>query len=253
MSGLLGHAGTQLGYADVMSATGSAVTTTSGAPRLRDTVVSSILDLTREMGLRPGQTLPTERDLATRLGVSRNVIRQSFDILEERGLILSRRGSGRYLRAVTETAESVDPDALEIASIADILETRAILEVQVAAMACQRRTTAELEQLVRLASTLTSWQDNVDFHVAVAAATHNFMLERLVRQQIELSADLHQREKYSDAGQLERMRDEHMAIVRAIGSRDEATARDLMRHHLSRTRQTVEHSADSTSGTDQTT
>jgi GntR family transcriptional regulator, transcriptional repressor for pyruvate dehydrogenase complex len=62
----------------------------------------------------------------------------------------------------------------------------------------------------------------------VAAATHNFVLERLVRQQAELSGELHQREHYLDPDELERMRSEHQAIAEAIAARDSTTARDLV-------------------------
>lgn len=204
-------------------------------PRLRDSVVESILGLVQEMALAPGDALPTERDLSTRLGVSRNVIRQSFDLLEERGLVSSRRGSGRFLRTVEDESGvgHGDPGLLEIASIADILETRAILEEQTVALACQRRTAGELRELVQLGGQLQSWEDNARFHVALAAATHNFMLERLVRQQIELSDQLHQRQKYADPAELDHMRAEHVAMVQAVGSRDATRARELMRRHLS--------------------
>jgi GntR family transcriptional regulator, transcriptional repressor for pyruvate dehydrogenase complex len=215
--------------------------TASNSPRLRDRVVARILGLTRELGLEPGQALPTERELAAKFDVSRNVIRQSFDILEERGLIASRRGSGRYLRTVDQDDRSAQssPDSLEIASIADILETRSILEEHTVALASQRRTSAELRELARLGAQLETWEDNLNFHVALAAATHNFMLERLVRQQVELSGQLHQREKYDDASELARMRAEHETIVQAVGSRDADLARRLMHDHLRGTRQTV--------------
>ncbi|MGO4647373.1 FadR/GntR family transcriptional regulator [Nocardia sp. 2YAB30] len=210
-------------------------------PRLRDRVVADILDLTRGLDLEPGHALPTERELAERFKVSRNVIRQSFSILEERGLITSRQGSGRYLRTVPGGAASahIGPDSLEVASIADILETRSILEQHTVVLAAQRRTAAELRKLIKLGSRLQTWDDNLDFHVALAAATHNFMLERLVRQQIELSGQLHQREKYSEANELARMRAEHESIVHAVGSRDPDLARQLMRSHLRGTRRTI--------------
>lgn len=63
--------------------------------------------------------------------------------------------------------------AAELASITDLLETRALIEVQVAELACQRRTFAQAEEILELASQLTSWEANLAFHCAIASATQN--------------------------------------------------------------------------------
>jgi GntR family transcriptional regulator, transcriptional repressor for pyruvate dehydrogenase complex len=180
--------------------------------------------------------MPTERELAELFGVSRNVLRQAFGILEERGLLSTLRGSGRYLReARTIHDEQGGRAQVEIASIADVLEARTLLEVQIAALACERRTNEEAQHLVALSRQLTGWEDNVAFHCAIAACTHNFMLERMVRQQVDLASELHQRDYYDDPDQLERMRLEHQTIATAITARDASAAKEIVRHHLSRT------------------
>jgi GntR family transcriptional regulator, transcriptional repressor for pyruvate dehydrogenase complex len=205
------------------------------APRRFEAVIEAILSLVEARGLQPGDALPTERELAETLSASRSVIRQAFGVLEERGLLRSIRGSGRYLReAAAGGADS--RERIEIASIADLLEARTLLEVEVAALACERRTTEQAGDLLALAERLTVWEDNLAFHCAIAAATQNFMLERLVSQHVELAGELHQRERYEDAGELSRMRAEHQAVAEAIAARDSDLARDLMRAHLRRTR-----------------
>ncbi|MDQ8708105.1 FCD domain-containing protein [Streptomyces sp. LHD-70] len=79
----------------------------------------------------------------------------------------------------------------------------------------------------------------MSFHCAVAAATHNFVVERLVRQQAEVAGELHQREHDGNPDELDRMRTEHLAIAEAIAARDATTARDLMQQHLRGTRHAV--------------
>ncbi|MEU7769600.1 GntR family transcriptional regulator [Nocardia sp. NPDC049190] len=204
--------------------------------------MTRVLELVETRGIRPGQALPTERDLAELFGVSRNVLRQAFGVLEERGVIQTVRGSGRYLREIRD----VTPDgtcglrtSVEIASIADILEARTLLEVQVAALACERRTTEQADSIMVLANRLASWEDNLSFHCAIAAATHNFALERLVRQQAELAGELHQREHYRDPDELERMRNEHLDLATAIVARDTSAAQNITREHLTRTRNLI--------------
>jgi GntR family transcriptional regulator, transcriptional repressor for pyruvate dehydrogenase complex len=231
--------------------------TTVERPRLIDQVLASLLNLIQTSGVSPGDALPRERELAAQLDVSRSMIRQAFRVLEDRGIVDSRQGSGRYLRV----ASSQDPDlphALETASIVDILEARIILERNCVALACERRTAGEAATINQRASTLTSFRDNMAFHVAIASATHNFMLERLVRQQIELADQLDQRGRYDDADAVDAMKDrgvdahradpgralvgalvEHAAIAEAITNRDAAAARELMVVHLQQTSKAV--------------
>jgi GntR family transcriptional repressor for pyruvate dehydrogenase complex len=201
--------------------------------RRYEAVVDSLLELVEARNLRPGDALPTERELSQLFGVSRNVLRQAFSVLEERGLLRTLRGSGRYLRNVANAHAGEGIRArVEVASIADLLEARTMLESEIAALACQRRTAEQAQSLAVLASRLTDWEDNVAFHCAVAACTHNFVLERMVRQQLELASELHQREHYKDPDQLDSMRIEHQAIATAVAARDSATATDLVRRHL---------------------
>jgi GntR family transcriptional repressor for pyruvate dehydrogenase complex len=201
--------------------------------RRYEAVVDSLLELVEARNLGPGDALPTERELSQLFGVSRNVLRQAFSVLEERGLLRTLRGSGRYLRNVANAHAGEGIRArVEVASIADLLEARTMLESEIAAMACQRRTAEQAQSLVVLASRLTDWEDNVAFHCAVAACTHNFVLERMVRQQLELASELHQRDHYKDPDQLDSMRIEHQAIATAVAARDSATATDLVRRHL---------------------
>lgn len=210
--------------------------------RRYEAVVDSILELVEARGLQPGEAVPTERELSEIFGVSRNVLRQAFGVLEERGLIRTLRGSGRYLReGANNTGSAVRNGraAVEIASISDILEARTLIEVQVAALACERRTASQSQTLAILAGRLESWEDNLAFHCAIAAAAQNFVLERLVHQQAELAGELHQRQHYENPGEIERMRREHQAIAAAIAARDSTTAQNLVREHLLRTREMV--------------
>lgn len=211
-------------------------------PRKYEGAVERILEYIAKANVRPGQALPPERDFATAIGVSRNVIRQSFSILEERGLIVTRQGSGRYLREVPDrlSAASLSSNDLEVASIADILETRSLLEVEVAELACERRTLEEAQELRRIAPQLDTWSDNLRFHVAVAAAAHNFMIVRIVRELADLLGDLHQRDYYDSPDDRRRMlAAEHVQIAEAIMARDVLAARSLVFEHLQHTRGAV--------------
>lgn len=205
--------------------------------RLHDTVVDALLQYVENASLKPGEALPPEREFAQTLGVSRNLLRQGFSVLEERGLIVTRQGAGRFLRDTSQPfIGPIKPaQQLELASIADILEARTLIEVEVIGLACQRRTRDEATELISLAGQLTSWEHNARFHQAIAAATHNFMLERVSLGLAEILGDLHQRDYYNspDAAR------EHMDIALAVMHRDEREARELMRQHLTATKQAI--------------
>lgn len=207
--------------------------------RRYEAVVESVLELVESRGLKPNDALPTERELSELFGVSRNVLRQAFSVLEERGMLRTIRGSGRYLRSVQGSVGSSSRAQIEVASIADLLEARKLLEVQIAELACERRTAQQAQSLPILASRLSAWEDNVRFHCALAACTHNFVLERMVRQQMDLAGELHQREHYQDPAHLERMRSEHQAIAAAVAARDRIQVGELIRTHLDGTRREV--------------
>lgn len=209
------------------------------AQRRYEAVVDGIMELVESRGLKPDHALPTERELADVFAVSRNVVRQAFGVLEERGLLRTVRGSGRYLRSAPNPEGQGTRASVEVASIADILEARSLIEVEVAKLACDRRTNEEARALVKQAERLTSWDDNLEFHCAIASATHNFVLERLVKDQAILAGDLHQRDHYGDPQELEQMRQEHQDIAAAIAGRDADKATDLVRRHLQRTRHVI--------------
>lgn len=210
--------------------------------RRYEEAVEKILQLIATERLGPGSALPPERDLATTLGMSRNVVRQSFSVLEERGLIVTRQGSGRYVRDIpADSIAAITPlGRLETASIADVLEARLILEVQVVSLACERRTLQEAEQLMEAAKSLETWQDNVRFHSDLAAATHNFMLVQLVLQQATLLQSLNQRAYYSPEGS---WRDssiqDHVAIAKAVVRRDSHNAQIMIAQHLRHSQEAI--------------
>lgn len=213
--------------------------------RLYRSVIDDIIERISVERLQPGDALPTERELATALGVSRNVLREAFRVLEERGLIVTRQGAGRFVRELLpgeEWARFSQRDLLERASIADVLEARIVLEQQVVLLACQRRTTEEARHLCEIAEKLDTWQDNLRFHRSIAKATHNFMLERMVEEQLMLLNELDQRGHYP-AGRADAVIAiqlvEHKNIAIAILERDEDEAQQLIRDHLRRARKAV--------------
>lgn len=210
--------------------------------RLHESVIARIKELIACGEIAPGGRFPSERALEESLGISRPVLREAFRVLESWGWIESRRGSGRYLRS-PRSAPVAGPGnpliAVEKSTLLDIWEARQVLETRTAALAAERATDddlAALSQLVRVDDTALSDQiarsnADLEFHLAIAAATQNFVLRDLVKFQMSLLREMDQRRLLGP----ERWRMlclEHHRIAEAIGRRDVAGAAAAMEAHL---------------------
>jgi DNA-binding FadR family transcriptional regulator len=112
--------------------------------KLYEQVLERIRAHVEETGLRAGDKLPSERDLAERLGVSRASIKQAIVVLEVQGLLESRHGGGTYLRSDQLDVEPVDELVARRSRLPEVLEAREALETKLAELAAQRRTRTDL-------------------------------------------------------------------------------------------------------------
>ena len=106
------------------------------------------MDLIKRSELRPGDTLPLARELAEKLSISRNSLREAFRVLESKGLVKSQAGRGRYVREIRKKGYSNTENivlSLEKSSILELLEEREIFEVKIAKIAAQRATVEDIE------------------------------------------------------------------------------------------------------------
>lgn len=192
-----------------------------------------------------GGRLPSEARLTDRFGVSRAVLREAIAMLRSEGLLESRQGSGVYvLRDRPDLgfrAPEIDPS--RVSSVLNALEMRIAVEVEAAALAAERRSPAQEEEIMECAQRFAmalpeaSVDQDLALHRAIAVATNNPMftgfLERLGPSAIP-------RKAVHPAGVTERsaafhaqITDEHATIVTAIAKGDAVQAREAMRRHLS--------------------
>jgi GntR family transcriptional regulator, transcriptional repressor for pyruvate dehydrogenase complex len=140
--------------------------------------------------LKPGDRLPTEKALGDAFGVSRAVVREAIARLKADGLIETRQGSGAFVVEAPKTInlrfwQGAGPDLEELR---DIFELRAMVEGAVAELAAQRRDASDLrimaEHLQAMDDAMASGSDGTEaddnFHIAMARATHNSYISRLV-------------------------------------------------------------------------
>lgn len=216
----------------------------SRIPRRFEGVIESIKDMIRLGEMKPGDQFPPERELAKRFAVSRNVLREAFRVLESRGFVEGRQGGGRFLR-VLNIGGIINSDAhlvdIEKSALLDICESREILELKIVQMVVERATDEDIVKLIDLHKKLhitENYTSNIDdkdydleFHLALAEASHNFVLKEFVKFQMTLLKEMRQK----DLLKIEvwkRLCDEHGNIIEKIINRDAEGAISEMRNHL---------------------
>ncbi len=205
--------------------------------RMYEVVVQQLEGMINRGELRPGDSLPSERDLTERLGVSRGVLSQAFRVLEEEGVIQVRPGSGRLVREVpSRGGDHVQVvRRLERAAILDLIEVRDTLEGRIAQLACERATPADLEALrgVLERCRAKDLDANLDeeFHLALAEATRNVVFANMLRLSLTLLRKTRER-TFREPGNALAMLNEHQAIYEAVLRRDPVAACQAVTAHL---------------------
>jgi len=154
-------------------------------------VVDQIQNLIENQQLKPGDKLPSERDLSVELGLSRSTIREAMTALEIMGLIEVRSGLGTFVAECIQDDTEDMSDITENDSISpsDIFEARIILEPQLAKLASQRATSEDLDNLRLVVEEAERLEDNEiekfelldeKFHFIIANASYNDVLSKLI-------------------------------------------------------------------------
>ncbi len=194
-----------------------------------------------------GSRLPSERDLAKQLGVSRPSVREALIALEVEGLIEVRIGSGIYALEQAGRAAPPEPDRGEVpqaeAGPFELLRARYVIESECAALAAKSAKRAHLQALEDALEQMNAEaQDQTQpldgdrlFHLRIAEATGNGALVAVVKMLWEeRTGPLYKQleDHYDTPGLWASAMAEHRAVLKAIAARDPAAARSAMQRHL---------------------
>ncbi|NGY64541.1 FadR family transcriptional regulator [Lentzea sp. NEAU-D13] len=207
--------------------------------RLYEQVLERLRAYVTEAGLKAGDKLPAERDLAASLGVSRASVKQAIVVLEVQGLVEARHGGGTYLVRDTLDVEPVEQLVERRKRLPEVLEAREALETKLAELAAERRTDAELEDIRQaldfmrdeIAEGANGVEGDRRFHAAVTAAAHSSLLAdfmKTIAGQITESRT----ESLRQPGRPSRSLAQHTAICEAIAAGDPKKAAAAMRKHV---------------------
>lgn len=221
-------------------------------PSAADNVAHHVEGLIREGSLRPGEQLLSERELATRLNVSRPTLRQGIKLLEKKGLLESEAGGATRVAALgTSITDPIITLLAEhpVETIDDYLEFRATMERMAASLAAERANDVDRAALAacmeridhahRPADAEREAEADVDLHVTVYESSHNLVLLQIMRALAGMlrTGVFYNRDKlYSRPDVRDVLRDQHRAIFDAIMARDPAAAGEAAAAHMFYTR-----------------
>jgi DNA-binding GntR family transcriptional regulator len=207
------------------------------APPLRDQVHDALETLIINRTLAPGQRL-VEADLAERLGVSRNPVREALNALHRAGWVDIKPRQGAYVRRQL------------VSEVEEFFHVRTLLEVESARLAAERATdesVADLRRLLHAGETALRTNDeqallsaNAAFHKAMAAMAGNQVLNNFL-------AMMEKRLRWYFAPVVvvrgPHSWKEHAALVEALAAKDTEQAAQLMRRHTTTTADAYRQSA----------
>jgi GntR family transcriptional repressor for pyruvate dehydrogenase complex len=208
-------------------------------PRLYEQVVERLREYVTAEGLKAGDRLPPERDLADRLGVSRTSVRQAIVALEVQGLVEVRHGGGTYLLRDRLNAEPLETMIDRRRRLPDVLDARDALETKLAALAAMRRTDQDLAEIDAALAAMAKAVDRGDlgvdedqlFHAAVTAAAHSTLLADFMAE-ISLSIAESRTESLRQPGRPARSLEQHRQVAEAIHAGDAEAAARAMHAHI---------------------
>ena len=192
--------------------------------------------------LRPGDKLPSERELAELLRVSRSSIRDAIRSLELMGMVEPRQGAGTIVCEVT-TNSLANPLANALKRKAELmgelLDFRKILEPPLAARAATHASAEEISEmegiLKRQKEKLNAGESTIaedsEFHYAVAMASGNSVVLKVLDILMDLLRDTRERSLQIE-GRPQKSLAGHARILEAIRRHDAEAAKSAMRRHI---------------------
>ncbi len=230
--------------------------------KLAQSVVRQIELLILRGILRPGERLPSERELSDRLGVSRPSLREAIAELQERGLLSTKAGAGIFISQ--SLASTFPPPLIELFSIHeeavfDYIDFRSDMEGLAAERAAKLGSDTDLRlidtifQKMETAHTKRNADDeaalDAEFHLAIIEASHNIVMLHMMRSMFGLLREgvfYNRQVMFKQRTTRSALLDQHRAINSALQARDPAAARKAVERHLDyvRTDLTAQRKAD---------
>lgn len=214
--------------------------------KVYEAVADAIIEMLKKGELKPGDRLDSVEKLADRFGVGRSAVREALSGLRTMGLVETRQGEGTFIK-------SFDPSKFKLPvtigflmkqdDVRELYEVRKILEVGAARLAAQNYEEEDLLEIEKAIILMENAKGNeklaesadIDFHLAIARATHNQLLINLMNSVSDLVTETIRETRrvliYSEK-RSKQLLEEHQKIYEGIKKRDVTIAENAMYEHL---------------------
>jgi GntR family transcriptional repressor for pyruvate dehydrogenase complex len=220
--------------------------------RLYKQIADQIQDLIVARSLQPGDKLPSERELADQLGISRTVVREAIRTLSVRGLVHVKPGCGTYVQALSPEAAMASIELLlklrhTPESLDNLYEIRRMVEIEIAGLAAERATDDDHAALEAAIAGMVASKDDPEaftqrdlaFHAALATATHNDLFTTLLSPISNLWLEVILISYHAPGAAAEGV-GHHRSILARVEQRDVDGARRAMASHIRHSQTQVE-------------
>jgi GntR family transcriptional regulator, transcriptional repressor for pyruvate dehydrogenase complex len=213
--------------------------------RVYEQIVEQIDESILNGTLKPGDQLPSERELAQQFGVSRTAVREAVKSLHERGRLETYAGRGTFITDATSHGIRESLDRMTKVGGANHLSLLLVmLEPEIAALAAAQSGTQHIAAMRETISAMEQSFDDpeacidadLDFHLALAEAVGNPIILALIDSIVDVLREKRMR-LFQVRGGVERARLHHGKILDAVEERNPAKAREAMRAHLKQVRE----------------
>lgn len=215
---------------------------------LYEKVVNELYNLIDRNEIMPGDKFPSERELVQIWDVSRNVLREAFHVLENRGIIVSKQGKGRYLRVLPEKEYKNKHESLskniERYSLLEIYEIRQVLEVKVIELLIENATQQDIGEIVNFYNDLSvqfvkskMTVGEFEIHRMYSRKTKNLFLDQMINIVLKTILDMMNNNFYDIMliHSPEECINDHRKIIEAIKGRNKAKGMEAMYNHVQHT------------------
>ena len=212
--------------------------------KIPDVVYKQLISLISSGRLKPGEQLPSERAMASDMGVSRQSIREAIHRAKAEGLIEVRQGGGTFV--ISSVKESLKPPLSiileqEAEKIFEFLELRKLIEGWCAEKAANSSRAADLRKMEGFLKRMeelepgdAKWEAaDVGFHLSIAAASHNLVAVHIMKGLKDSFNSYFRAKKFSlRPERQDLLLKQHQSIFEAIKQKKAKKAKAKMLEHL---------------------
>lgn len=208
-----------------------------------DLIIKQLRHLITSGQLKPGDKLPSERQLSEKMGIGRTYVRDAIKKLEYYGILKTLPQSGTIVSKLEiASLDGLITDILRMngTDFFSLVETRVLLETNAAVLAAERRTENDLERIrqtleafrIKGEKTGQAVEEDLMFHIAISEASQNSVLKSLMM--ILMPDVVSNYNKYKACGpeRYKKSLEEHIVIYEHIKNKEPEKARETMKKHL---------------------